>query len=299
MAAISRCSPVQMELRWSRVKYWTGRIVFGSNSPGSFSSISDVSRFMHPPPRDSTDVQPACHGRGPKTPGLFVPTRGPLSTTGRASIDATQGQMQEKVCAPGPRVTVGAQIGSSMPHDDAVASARMHCLARLARPTSHEVRGALSALNIHLELLADALDTDEAAVRDRRTRHLAVLRDECARLQRVIEAFIALAALPDRPGDSDFGTIVSGVLEAVRPLAVTRRVQLEATPVSPGMCPGTELEASRQRLLDALVETLGAASAGSVVRIEAAPGGRSVRVQGADGASIEVSLPASRRESDA
>jgi signal transduction histidine kinase len=175
----------------------------------------------------------------------------------------------------------------------------MHCLARLARPTAHEVRGALSALNIHLELLAGALDTDDAIVRDRRTRHLVVLRGECARLQRITDAFIALAALPDRPDDSDLGTLVSGVLEAVRPLAITRRVQLEATPISPGICPGAELEASRQRLLDALVETLGAATAGSVVRIEPAPGGQSVRVQGADGACIEISLSTSRSGSDA
>ena len=186
-----------------------------------------------------------------------------------------------------------------MPHDDAVASARMQCLALLARPTAHEVRGALSTLHIHLELIAGALDTDDTTVRDRRARHLAVLREECARLQRVTDAFIGLAALPDRPGDSDFGTIVSGVLEAVRPLATIRRVQLEAAPVSPGLCPGAELEASRQRLLDALLETLGAAAAGSVVRIEPASGGRSVRVQGAGGACVEVSLPASRSGSDA
>jgi len=175
----------------------------------------------------------------------------------------------------------------------------MHCLARLARPTAHEVRGALSALHIHLELVAGALDTDDATVRDRRSRHLAVLREECARLQRVTDAFIALAALPDRPGDSDFGTILSGVLEAVRPLATTRRVHLEAVPFAPGMCPGAELEVSRQRVLDALVETLEAAAAGSVVRVEPASGGGSVRVQGTDGACVEVPLPVTRSGSDA
>src|SRR5262245_5727826 len=197
------------------------------------------------------------------------------------------------------RVTLGAEVGSSMPHDDAVASARMQCLALLARPTAHEVRGALSTLHIHLELIAGALDTDDATVRNRRARHLAVLREECARLQRMTDAFIGLAALPDRPGDSDFGTIVAGVLEAVRPLATTQRVKLEAAPVSPGRCPGAELEASRQRLLDALLQTLGAAAAGSVVRVEPSSGGRGVRVQGADGGCVEVSLPASRSGSDA
>src|SRR5262249_8060383 len=132
--------------------------------------------------------------------------------------------------------------------DDAVSSARMRSLARLARPTAHEVRGALSALQIHLELLAGALRSDETALRQRGARSLGVLKDDCARLRRLREAFLALAALPDEPGDGDTATLVAGVVDAVRPLATTRRVRMEATPLAPKPCAGSALEAGRQRL---------------------------------------------------
>jgi signal transduction histidine kinase len=180
--------------------------------------------------------------------------------------------------------------------DNAVSTARMQILARLARPTAHEVRGALSALHIHLELLAGALDTDDAAVRERRARHLAVLKEECGRLQQVTDAFIALASLADV--DADVRTVVAGVVEAVRPLAITRQVRLEAAPVMQGTCRGSELEASRQRLLDVLVDILASATAGSAVRIEPGPRGRSVRVHGADGACVDVPLAASQGRDD-
>jgi signal transduction histidine kinase len=180
--------------------------------------------------------------------------------------------------------------------DNAVSTARMQILARLARPTAHEVRGALSALHIHLELLAGALDTDDAAVRERRARHLAVLKEECGRLQQVTDAFIALASLADV--DADVRTVVAGVVEAVRPLAITRQVRLEAAPVMQGTCRGSELEASRQRLLDVLVDILASATAGSAVRIEPGPRGRSVRVYGADGACVDVPLAASQGRDD-
>ena len=179
-----------------------------------------------------------------------------------------------------------------MPHDDPVSTARMRSLARLARPTAHEVRGALSALHIHLELLAGALDTDEAAVRERRARHLAVVKEECGRLQRVTDAFLALAALPAASADADAATLAAGVVEAVRPLAITRHVRLESTPVAPRPCAGAQIEVWRQHLLDALVETLAAAASGSTVRVDPAPDGRSIRVQGSEGGGVDVPLPA-------
>lgn len=179
-----------------------------------------------------------------------------------------------------------------MLHNDAVSTARMRSLARLARPTAHEVRGALSTLHIHLELLAGVLDTDDAAVRERRERHLAVLKEECGRLQRVTDAFLALAALPDASADTDVAALVAGIVDAVRPLAIARRVRLESTPVAPWQCAGAELEVWRQGLLDVLVEMLATATSGSTVRVDPAPGGRSVRVQGAAGDCVDVLLPA-------
>lgn len=186
-----------------------------------------------------------------------------------------------------------------MQDDDTVFSARMRSLARLARPTAHEVRGALNALTMHLELLAGSLDAGAPAVRERQGRHVAVLRAQCARLQHLTDAFLALAALPDTPADADTAVTVTGAVEAVRPLAATRHVRLEATPVTSQKCTGPALESWRQRLLDALCEAIVAADSGSEVHVEPAPGGRSIRVRGADGSCADVPLPTEANGPDA
>jgi signal transduction histidine kinase len=186
-----------------------------------------------------------------------------------------------------------------MLHDDALATARMRSLARLARPTAHELRGALSALYIHLELLAGALDGDDTAVCERRQRHLEVVREECRRLQRIVDAFLTLAALPDGAAELDLGVLVNAVVEAVRPLAAARRVRLEAPAWAPGGCTGPQAEGCRQRLLDVLLDALVAARPGSTVHVDPVPDGRSVRVQGADGACVDVTLPAPEERTNA
>src|SRR5262245_37949561 len=104
-----------------------------------------------------------------------------------------------------------------MPPDDALITARMGVLTRLARPTLHDLRGALSALQIHLELLAGVVDGEDQATSARRQRYLMVLREESARLQRISEAFIGLAALPSNPGEMEAGVLVAEVVEAARP----------------------------------------------------------------------------------
>src|SRR5215510_2256188 len=72
IAAIRRCSPVQAELRWSWVKNWTGRMMWGSNKLGSSSSdISRRSRVMQHLLVRWTTVQPVCHPYGRHRQGLF------------------------------------------------------------------------------------------------------------------------------------------------------------------------------------------------------------------------------------
>ena len=182
-----------------------------------------------------------------------------------------------------------------MPFDENVGTARMRSLARLARPTAHEVRGALSAINIKLELLGGTLAADEAAVR----QHLAGLKEQCRRIERLTDAFLSLAALSDAPADADAGTVVSLVVEAVRPLAAASRVALESAPIATRLCSGPEIEACRQRLLDVLIETLASATAGSTIHVEPVAGGSTVRVRDAAGACTDVALPTGEKRPDA
>jgi hypothetical protein len=89
------------------------------------------------------------------------------------------------------------------------------------------------------------------------------------------------------------------VVDAVRPLAAGRRVRLELGECAPQACELPDREASRQRLLDAVLERLATAPAGSVVRLDLVPASRGVRVAVADGAPVQVGLVASAEPGDA
>ena len=171
----------------------------------------------------------------------------------------------------------------------------MRSLARLARPTAHEVRGALSAIHIKLELLGGTLAADEEAAR----QHLAGLKEQCKRIQHLTDAFLTLAALPDAPADADAGTLVAQVVDAVRPLAAASRVALESAPVPPQRCAGAGIESCTQRLLDVLIEALAGATAGSTIHVGPAAGGGAVRVRDAAGACTDVALPTVENRPDA
>ena len=177
-----------------------------------------------------------------------------------------------------------------MPPDDPIIAARMRALAQLARPTTHELRGALSAMLIHLELLAGALDDADAPLRERCQRYLEVLREECARLQRVADGFVRLAALPAGPKDTDLGALVASVLDAARPVAVARRVRLQGGPYPTILRLLPEPETCRQHLLDAILDALAAAPPGSAVNIALETDGLRASVQVEAGASVEIAL---------
>jgi signal transduction histidine kinase len=183
--------------------------------------------------------------------------------------------------------------------DDASPAARMRALAQLARPTAHELRGALGSMTMHLELLAGVLDQEDGALaRTHGQRYLAVLREECGRLQRVADAFLALAA-PGGTGETDLSALVAGVVDAVRPLALGRRVRLELTECAPLLHELPDREASRQRLLDAVLDAINRARAGAVVRLDLVPAGHRVRVAVGDGVPLDLPLLASPEHGDA
>jgi signal transduction histidine kinase len=185
------------------------------------------------------------------------------------------------------RVRVSAVTNS----DDASTAARMRSLAQLARPTVHELRGALSSMTMYLELIASVLDgQDEASSRERLARYLAVVRGECGRLQRIAEAFVDLAVIPGGTGSVDLAALVGGVVDAVRPLAVARRVRLELGECAPQPCEVGDREATRQRLLEAMLDVLATAPGGSLVRVDLLPAERRVSVAVDDGAPVQVGL---------
>jgi signal transduction histidine kinase len=116
------------------------------------------------------------------------------------------------------------------------------------------------------------------------------VRRECGRLQRIAEAFLDLAALPGGTGGVDLAALVGSVLDAVRPLAVARRVRLELGACAPRTCEVPDREAPRQRLLEAVLDVLATAPGGSLVRVDLLPAEQRVSVTVDDGAPMQVSL---------
>jgi signal transduction histidine kinase len=177
--------------------------------------------------------------------------------------------------------------------DDVSCAARLRALQQIARPTAHELHGGLNALKIHLELLAGTMASSAGAgEQDRRQGHLDVVRAECAHVQRVADAFLALASPLSEPAEADPGSLVAGVVDAVRPVALVRGVRLEGGPYPPavGRVPVPATEACRQRLLDALLDVLAEASRGSTVSVVMADGGGWARIEPAGGNPVTVML---------
>ena len=146
-------------------------------------------------------------------------------------------------------------------------------------------------MTMYLELIAGVLDgQDEAASRARLAGYLAVVRGECGRLQRIAEAFVDLAALPGGTDVVDLAALVGSVLDAVRPLAVARRVRLELGACPPQTCEASDREAPRQRLLETVLDVVATAPSGSLVRVDLLPAAQRVSVAVDDQAPVEVAL---------
>lgn len=176
--------------------------------------------------------------------------------------------------------------------DDATITARMRILARLARPTAHDLHGALNAIAMHLELLRSTLDASadpDGIARGR--RYLEVLDEERRRLQRVADAFLDLVALPGGAGEIDLAALVASVGNAARPLATAVRVRLEVEESAPMPTAVPDPEACRQRLLDAVVHALLGGSPGATVRLALAPSGRDATLLIVDPDSPTASAP--------
>lgn len=174
---------------------------------------------------------------------------------------------------------------------DAVNAARMRSLARLARATAHDLRGASNAISIHLELLAGTLDEPaDSETRGRSARYLAVLREQNERLVRTANAFLDLTVLPGGSGEIDLAALVSEIGLAVHPLAIERRVHLEIgeMPAAQRLVP--DQEDCRQRLLDAVIDVLAEAPPGATLRLVLRPGGRNACVQLENGSTGTVAV---------
>jgi PAS domain S-box-containing protein len=87
-------------------------------------------------------------------------------------------------------------------------SRRMASIGRLTAGVGHEVKNPINAIVVHLELLRNKIDLDDAAM-----RHLDVIQAEIHRLDRVVQTLVDFSRPVElRLRDQDLRTIVNQVL---------------------------------------------------------------------------------------
>lgn len=109
---------------------------------------------------------------------------------------------------------------------------QMRGLARVYGALAHELKAPLGAMALNLELLNDALNTDDAdtddRLRERRRRYAAVLREELARLNRSLVSVLDQATSVSEVHERfDLRTLVRDIDTLLAPQAKLQRVELE------------------------------------------------------------------------
>jgi signal transduction histidine kinase len=142
------------------------------------------------------------------------------------------------------------------------ARARLGALGELAARTAHEIRNPLTAIKLHLQLLAEQLAPAEAA---RVERVLAEVR----RLELVADTTLALGQdQPIATTPTDLGALAAEVVELMQPALAHRGIRIEARIASRGL---RELDPRKlkQVLLNLIVNAADATGDGGRIRVTA------------------------------
>lgn len=183
---------------------------------------------------------------------------------------------------------------------DSSGPARLATLARLAVPTSHDIRGACGAMAIHVELLATVLRDLPDAAQGTLSDHAAVLERDIRRLLDMVQAFFALVALPDEvDSEFDLGALLEETVAALQPLARRGRVVVELERPSYPVVTTAAREGTRQAVLDLILPILAKLPTGGQVSLRLTPvdGGATLAVLKDDGTPpVVLPLPGRGRE---
>lgn len=136
-----------------------------------------------------------------------------------------------------------------------VLASQMRSLVHVYRVMAHDLKAPLNSMQLTLELLADSLADEDAfspraGARERRQRHVAILREELSRLNRSLQSMLEqgepLGALAHA---FDLRELTREIARLLTPQARRQRVELDL------QLPGGEVKVAghRDRLKQALV----------------------------------------------
>ena len=175
-----------------------------------------------------------------------------------------------------------------MPGDNAFDLVRLATLRALARPTAHEIRGAIGSVMVHVELLEASL-LDEPTQSDRQRRHLDVIRRQQKQLERCMTLFIDLVDAPPSAAAVDLAAVVDDAAAAIVPLAKDRRVTVAVTRPPEPVPVAADRETLRQGVLDLLLRAVRDGAPGTTVTAAVSVRGNLAAL--AVGAAAELSVP--------
>jgi signal transduction histidine kinase len=114
---------------------------------------------------------------------------------------------------------------------DLLLASRMRSLVHVYRVLAHDLKAPLNAMQLTLELLADATAYEHGvAGNTRRQRHIEVLREELARLNRILQSMLdqkePIASIAHR---FDIREVIREIIVLLAPQARAQRVDLQVT----------------------------------------------------------------------
>jgi signal transduction histidine kinase len=165
---------------------------------------------------------------------------------------------------------------------DLLLASRMRSLVHVYRVLAHDLKAPLNAMQLTLELLADSVGHDAGtAGGGRRQRHVEVLREELARLNRILQTMLDQKEPMDAvPQIFDLREVVREVVVLLAPQARGQRVDLRIQ-VPEGT---VSLRGYRDRLKQALLNI-------AINGLEAMPGGGRLAIEltaRATGACLQI-----------
>ena len=170
----------------------------------------------------------------PVDPAQRRPLRRVVEVAGRDGVRSLRLEIHAlEVECPGWLVLVKDRRSMDMLETDLVLASQMRSLVHVYRVMAHDLKAPLNSMQLTLELLADSLAEEDpfgtpAGARDRRQRHVSILREELARLNRALQSMLDQGEpLGSVPHAFDLRELAREVTRLLTPQARRQRVELD------------------------------------------------------------------------
>jgi two-component system NtrC family sensor kinase len=160
-----------------------------------------------------------------------------------------------------------------------VLASQMRSLGHVHRVLAHDLKAPLNSMQLSLELLADSIASDDAAAapaaKDRRQRHVSILREELARLDRLLrDTLEPREPSAPAPATFDLRDVMREIRRLLLPLARRHRVDLDIQVPDAALAVAGHGQRIRQALFNLAMRGVAALADGGRLTVELKPQGQ-------------------------